>query len=135
VSVEVGGSPGSEGQPFNYTAWRANLQGADGEPLADPDGDGKVNLLEYFSGTDPLAVNETVAINLRQDGGSVLLDVEQMAAVADVAVTVEGSADLLQWEAYAVEADETMLEDGLTVVSYRLPRGRALWYRLKLELR
>ena len=135
VSVENGGSPGTEGQVFNYAAWRANLPGADGEPLADPDGDGNVNLVEYFVGTDPLTVNQPVAIDLRQDSDSVVLRVQRVTAAADVAVIVEGSTDLVQWEAHVVEPTETMTDDGLSLVSYRLPGGGARWYRLKLELR
>ena len=135
VSVEIGGSPGAEGQVFNYAAWRENLQGADGEPLADPDGDGNVNLLEYVSGTDPLVANAPISIDFYQDGGSIVLAFERMTGTADVAVIVEGSADLLQWESQLAEADETEVEGGLSLVSYLLPRGVARWFRLKFELR
>ena len=44
-------------QPDLYSAWTAGIdwQGRDSSPLADPENDGLVNLLEYALGGDPLA--------------------------------------------------------------------------------
>lgn len=47
-----------------YELWAEShyLSGADADLLADPDGDGWVNLIEYATGTDPLAAGPSVVV-------------------------------------------------------------------------
>lgn len=67
--------------------------------FADPDGDGRVNLLEYALGSDPrivdaLAVNEpTVSLV----NGMVAITYARVLAAADVIYRVEISSDLVTW--------------------------------------
>jgi hypothetical protein len=74
-----------------YGGWASNsgLTGKDADPLADSDGDGVPNLLEYaLEGGDPLVASSSPLYQIRQ-AGSHLQFVFQPHQVSDVSVTPE----------------------------------------------
>lgn len=86
-----------------YAAWRlAQFLGADqtndavSGPLADPDGDGVANLLEYAFGTIPTNV-ELGAAPVAVVAGSTLALVHRHSKGAAVAFAYETSIDLVTW--------------------------------------
>jgi pectin methylesterase-like acyl-CoA thioesterase len=74
---------------------------APGFALADTDGDGVANLLEYALGGNPTVPDTNLAplVTMVEDAGGKHLVIEYVrtAAAADVSVSVEISADLASW--------------------------------------
>ncbi len=87
-----------------YTTWRAeyftpaelDLPAVSG-PLADPDGDGLANLLEYALGLDPRTVSPAVVPATSAEGGYWVFLYTRPANRSDVNYTVEVSTNLQQW--------------------------------------
>ena len=92
-------------------------------PLADPDGDGLPNLLEYALNRDPMTAESappcTVALEFNSTDGEtyLVLTFTRRLAPTDVSYTVEVSDDLSSWKsgpAYTEELSATDDGDGLT---------------------
>lgn len=67
-------------------------------PEADPDGDGRSNLLEYFLGTNPALSDEPDAIATTEDGaGHAVLSFRMAKTIPGVSYTVQQSTDLVTW--------------------------------------
>ena len=82
-------------------AWRVVHFGADAllpraGDLADPDGDGVVNLLEYAAGTDPLDAS-SFSRPYALPGALPTLSFQRAQAPVDVTCTVQVSPDLANW--------------------------------------
>ena len=83
---------------------------AAGDTLADPDGDGRPNLLEYFFGTSPLASDFGDEPDLaRSTTGEETLRFRMAKDTSGVSYQIEHSADLATWSdsglLAAIEAD------------------------------
>ncbi len=78
-------------------AWQTERFGAslDGEPLADPDRDGRLNLIEYTQGSNPTAASPDATPILILVGGQPRFSYRKEGV--DVAVRVEVSSNLVQW--------------------------------------
>jgi hypothetical protein len=86
-----------------FDAWRArkfsSLQLADPDisgPLADPDADGIVNLLEFFAGRDPWDADASPIMSLTV-ADSITLETFRHLDAASLWVGIERSADLKSW--------------------------------------
>jgi len=67
-------------------------------PDADPDGDGRSNLLEYFLGTNPALTDEPEAITTTNDGaGNEVLNFRMAKTIPGVSYKVQQSTDLVTW--------------------------------------
>lgn len=67
-------------------------------PEADPDGDGRSNLLEYFLGTNPTLSDEPDAITTTDDGaGHEVFRFRMAKTIPDLSYTVQQSTDLVTW--------------------------------------
>lgn len=103
ASQASGGTPGSveiTDPPLGpFDRWLASweLTGAAAAPLADPDGDGYVNLIEYALALDPTS-QEAGAGGLpvieRSADGSLALIYRRNPAATDLMISVESSTDL-----------------------------------------
>lgn len=84
-----------------YAGWSGGQawNGADSDPLGDADGDGTPNFLEYAFDADPLAPGPVASVDTVAAAGAVHLRVEFRRARADLVYQVEGSDDLVGWEA------------------------------------
>jgi|GEM_PF-1346741 len=76
----------------------ATLSGA----LADPDGDGHVNLLEYALDSDPLANASVAETAVSLQGGEWQLVFSRPSARDDLEYAVESSTDLVEWSSAGV---------------------------------
>ncbi len=66
-------------------------------PQADPDQDGTANLLEFFSGRNPIAADAPPKVSLLNLNGSRILETERQRAAREIFVRVEQSRDLSAW--------------------------------------
>ncbi len=79
----------------------ANDSTWDSDPLADPDGDGAVNLLEYALASDPLdaaSKPQIVLLDAADHPGQKVVEVTFRPNLVDVQMLLEYSPDLLRWQ-------------------------------------
>jgi len=83
--------------PTAFETWREDFdwQGADPTPLADPDGDGIPNFLEFAFGDHPLEAESGSPIVSEFAGD--YLAISFFRARADLTYLVEGSSELVEW--------------------------------------
>lgn len=153
VSAAPGGTPGGgEGEPsgITYALWRATVfsaeQAADpavGDPMADPDGDGLPNLMEYGTGGDPLVKNgapvETLLVTV--DGQArPALKLRRRKNTSDLVWRLEHGPTLSAWTETAPEITGQPADhgDGTETVTILLPQpgqpGASVFARLKVSL-
>ena len=111
-------TPYSTWQNNHFTAAQLADPAVSGD-LADPNGDGIVNLLEYALNLDPLTANRAglpVAAPATLNGTTNLtLTYTRVKAATDLAYVVEVSADLVTWNSgSAYTADVSVIDQGTT---------------------
>jgi hypothetical protein len=65
--------------------------------LADPDADGRVNLMEYAQGTNPLKLEESNSFTVISDPASLILIYEIDTSKTDIELRAQTSSDLRNW--------------------------------------
>ncbi len=148
-----GGSPGTVGEPGETTAFGewAELEFDAGDredpaisgPLADPDGDGWNNALEFVLGGRPKMADGDLAPELELADGVIRCSYPLRDGIAGVDLIWEASGDLLDWgpaEEWGSGFEELEPEDlggGMLRGGWSLrPGGEAagtLYFRLKLR--
>lgn len=83
---------GWQQQEFGADASNPNVAG----PLADPDGDGLVNLLEYITGRNPKSPNESAALFVQPvtPGNGLQLQFQRRKGTTDVQLLLQSKTDL-----------------------------------------
>lgn len=135
-------------RPSTFGEWRVRKFGAQSAddavagPLADPDGDGKSNAVEYATKTGGLTRDPApLSLALSPDP---VLTFHRYAAASDALITIEGSTDLLTWQPLiqatgmgawtsVPEFGVTELFDGTVTATDHLPATRC-FYRLRVDL-
>ncbi len=82
------------------------------DELADPDGDGVANLLEYATARNPVS-NDASPASAAWSGGTLEFIYTRNKAATDVTYTVEWSDDMAIWSAAGVT--QSVLTDGTTI--------------------
>lgn len=92
------------GVPYAHWATSHGLGGASADPLADPDGDGQANALEFAFGSRPDDAASVPAVSAKRVGARLAL--EFVRATDTARVRVEASGDLADWRevSFAPEA-------------------------------
>lgn len=110
-------------------AWRQTYFGTtastgNAADLADPDGDGVANILEYALGTNPTTPASAAAPVGELSGGNYVVRYTRPTSTTDVTYTVQQSTDLLTWTnvASAVESSNSATATHAVSVSATLPR-------------
>jgi endonuclease/exonuclease/phosphatase family metal-dependent hydrolase len=98
----------------SFAEWAAGL--ADSTATGDSDGDGVVNLLEYYFGLDPTAADAFLpALQATAGGAELTFDYRRSKAALGVTGTVEATTELAggaTWSAADVIADELLADFG-----------------------
>ena len=103
-------------------------------PTADPEGDGRSNLLEYAMGSNPKAADKPTAATAAFDGTYVALIYTRRIGASDVAFSVKQSGNLGGWTT-ATAIDEVSSNNGVTeTVSAKVPVNGAAQMFLRLHI-
>ena len=133
--------PINAGRGPDYDDWASyrfddGVAREDTVPTADPDGDGLVNLAEYYFLRNPLVADKTPVLNVTVNGeGQAVLGYKRRINDPDASVGVEVSTDLPTW-IRAVPGDfeefvHTRVGDGETLRATYLAEGAdAAFFRL-----
>jgi hypothetical protein len=148
IAIDGGSQPGAyelvlEAELPGYAAWRdtwsSTLDPA-AAPGADPDGDGRVNFLEFALGTPPLRFSAEPALTYDSDLGRVRVHVRRPADRNGIQYLIEVSNALNEWLEPAPERRSEVVTghgDGnetlrVTLLDYRYENHPALFFRLKV---
>jgi len=127
--------------PDLYAAWAGpsgfNLTGNDALKTADPDADGLINLLEYATGTSPVAAGGTPGYTVAPSGDFLALNYTRVADPT-LTYTVEGSSDLTgAWSTIAVTDNPstgvTNVAGNVTITDTTSFTGGKRFLRLKVS--
>ena len=121
-----------------YSRWRTEeftseqLLAGEGEPEADPDGDGLANLAEYALGSDPNAFTPQPSALL--DATHLSIVFERPLDRLDVTCLAESSDGLGSWSGVTLETTgETATHQTLRARVQRPTEGKRLFLRLRFE--
>lgn len=103
-SMAIGGTPGA-GHAGGFVTWRTDHGIAAGEPVLDPDNDGRPNIVEYLQNTDPNSPNQmtglTAAVESMEIGGNsnpyFVFRVLRRIDADDLEILVDTSGNLSTW--------------------------------------
>jgi len=117
-----------------YVAWRESLfsssSSPQGEPAADPDGDGASNHDEFLLGTDPRA-STSFPLPSVETGATVVTFTLDLPA--NRKVVIEHTADLLQWSPWDIPGNQGMpTQGGVHTITGPKP-GDAAFFRARVE--
>ncbi|MDQ8191165.1 hypothetical protein QEH58_12725 [Roseibacillus persicicus] len=118
----------------SYQSWAAGLSSVD--LLADPDGDGVNNQLEYALGTNGGRAEENGPLDVSFSGNAIFLGYSQRAFAVELGaeLVLESSPDLLNW---TKETETSMtvvpLNYQLETVTVERPVSEREFFRLRLE--
>ncbi len=104
--------------PFSVWAGSQSLTGIDSQPLADPDGDGLSNVLEYALGSQPKQWSSKNSPSLVFDGAQLNFRLTLNPSAAGLSFTVEYTTELgVPWSAAATfsSGGQWMASNGFTV--------------------
>lgn len=148
IVTDGGSQPGAfelvlEAEIPGYAAWRDTWSAATdpaAAPGADPDGDGRVNLLEFALGTPPLQASPEPALTYDSDLGWVRLHVRRPVGRDAIQYLIEVSHALNDWLEPAPERRREVVTghgDGtetlsVTLLDYRYQDHQELFFRLRV---
>jgi len=122
---------------LSYQTWQSNYFGATNAAsagqLADPDGDGAKNYLEYLTGTVPTNAASAWRISVAQNNGAVQIVIPQIANRAVEVQATTNFLDSLSWSALNLPANAPFFpaSNRTTVVS-EPTAGAAKYYRVRV---
>jgi VCBS repeat-containing protein len=155
VVVSPGFAPSLVNAPSPALAWSLSHAGGTPMPAAsasldflaawvDPDGDGRSNLEEYAQGTDPfladtLDARAGIEVHLTSDG-AVELQFQRRGNDPRMVCVVEGSADLLHWQALSGGLEQqrqpvSAAMETVRVVYVGQGSGEFLFFRVRMDYR
>ncbi|NBD37969.1 MAG: hypothetical protein GVY10_05315 [Verrucomicrobia bacterium] len=107
-------------------------------PEADPDGDGRCNLLELAFGGDPnvrMEGEEAQLPRLRMDAGAPALEFVRPSVPEGFYYVVEGTEDLVDWQVLPSLGDNPVRgENGLQRFRYEVPEGSGSYQLLRVRV-
>ena len=117
----------------SYDQWRLTTFGSstspDGDPAADPDGDGRNNAAEFLALTNPLSGGSFLTPQIAVGFGKVTISFQ---APANRWVVVETSTDLRTWSTWDTPGNSGNLLNGTNIFT-DTPVGSRQFFRLRLQ--
>ncbi|MDB6070095.1 MAG: hypothetical protein JWL81_1266, partial [Verrucomicrobiales bacterium] len=96
-STEPGGTPGAVAAALDFAQWRVDfftpeelLDSGISGPLADPDRDGIVNLVEYAALKNPVRFSANAAVRVAMVAGKIVFTWERRQGAADISDLTAG---------------------------------------------
>lgn len=148
LAIDGGSQPGAyelvlEAEVPGYAAWRDSWAAATdpaAAPGADPDGDGRVNFLEFALGTQPLQFSAEPALTYDSDLGRVRLQVQRPVGREGIHYLIEVANALNDWLEPAPERRSEVVTDNgdgtetlsVTLLDYRYENHSELFFRLRV---
>ncbi|MEI8042732.1 MAG: alginate lyase family protein [Verrucomicrobiota bacterium] len=117
VLVEPLGASYAEWQNWVFTA-RGITNAALTGPNADPDGDGRSNLAEYWLGSDPLSADTVPAVKVigMTSGPALRVQYRERKNAADLGRVFQSATDLIGWNTVAATSITDLQDLGSVVV-------------------
>ena len=124
-------TPGNVFGADSYALWSAD-RGVSGV-YADPDEDGRSNLIEYALGSDPRVADAGPGFSYKNEGHEVRLGLGVSLEAPDVDLLIERSSDLETWQ--GVDLTPTEIVGRVQVREISLPIGERWFFRLNATLK
>lgn len=107
------------------------------DPMADPDGDGQANLLEFAFGTNPLQPNGPAFNIVKAADGSLQLSYPRRTSFSGLRYTILISQDLFNWSPVADgvlnESVQSLTGNGFEMVTLRIVNfSQSAYFRLEV---
>lgn len=125
---------------ITFGSWQSVFFPGENDPLiigpnGDSDGDGVINLLEFFFGTDPTDRASAHHPDVYSANGSRGLEFTKARNLENVAMVIEASADMKGWTAASGDTLTTPINDQLERVTFNLSEAGAVRYlRIRITL-
>ena len=145
LSATVNGSPGADNGPVftpDFTLWaQSSFTAADlANParsglLADPDGDGASNLLEFAMGTLPLDATSRPVLNMTTANSQTTISFTRARQALGVTYVVQQSGDLVNWTPVTTPLSVVSQTSSTEVVQTVVPQvsGQTQFFRLTVS--
>lgn len=114
ATVVLRDRPLDDWRKMNFTAGELGDPQISGE-LADPNGNGLANLMEYALALSPKAVLPANPLNVRIESGHLVLTYTRLKSAVDVSLAVEQSSDLTIWQSEPGDIEQvSCVDEGAT---------------------
>ncbi|MFT4546758.1 MAG: hypothetical protein ACI9MB_000703, partial [Verrucomicrobiales bacterium] len=132
ASAVIGGTPGAdEADPGNaYAGWKVTNGVVD--DLGDEDGDGVLNVFEFFFVGDVLVPSSDVLPSVTVEGGVARVVFTRREDVGALSYVVEVSGDLENWQEIGVAESEVANGDGTVTETWGTGGGEANYGRVRV---
>jgi hypothetical protein len=125
----------------SYAAWQAafdwgGIPPSERDPLDDPDGDGRINFLEFFAQSRPTAADAAPLLEVRRlAGGQLALSFpERTGGIHPLTVEVEQSGNLTNWlPATGITVRSHDTATGRSEVTLSSPAANLGFYRIRVS--
>jgi beta-galactosidase len=133
-------APASATPAQTFAQWAAAVFPGQSDPTvigpnADPDLDGKKNIIEFFAGTSASSFDTSALMSLNADDpGYVVLTLRKSRNLAGVSASIEKSSDLQNWVNTGLFPKTIGQQDGYDIMQVTIPRGTADKLFLRLAI-
>jgi hypothetical protein len=99
---------------------------------ADPDGDDRSNLFEFFSGSDPWAADASATFGVRRTSGDLFLDLVRNRLANGLTFNLDASPNLNNWTPLTNVVPDVVIQGPLEKMSWQRNPASAEFFRLIL---